>query len=334
MAYLVKGLFPKSWVKHGLARVVVYVKKTLDYQQLHELEDDTIQSVWIKGGFKKSNKIFFCHGYREHTSTLGNSIRAQTVYLSDFLSQWEEATLHGNPAEPNETHICGDMNLDSLDGKWLRPEYHLVSLSKLVQTACDLSNFFQLVNQPTRSQYNSIRNITDISCIEHIYTNRKFRCSNATVTPFGSSDHDVISYIRYSKGPPEPARTIRKRSYKKFDQERFLAELANVDWTDVYGSGDVDIATEVFTSKFRFVLNNHAPWIIFQMRKHFSPWLTKKTKELMKERDEMKKRAVDLAQAGDDDAAKLEWGKFKKIRNEVNNRKKYEEKNFKKSGLS
>ena len=327
-------LFPKSWSKHGRARVVVYVKKTLEYQQVHDLEDETVQSIWIKGGFKKSKKIFYCHGYREHTSILGNSIRSQTEYLRSFLSQWEEATLHGNPTDPNETHICGDMNLDSLDGKWLRPEYKLFSLSKLVQEACNLSNFSLLVNQPTRSQYNSVQKSTDISCIDHIYTNRKFRCSSATVISFGGSDHDLISYIRYSKDPPGPAKTIRKRSYKNFDQEKFLTELTNVDWSDVYKMNEVDQATEVFSSKFKLVLNSHAPWIIFQQRKNFSPWLTDITKELIQDREKLKSKSVELAQAGDDEAASEEWEKLKKVRNEINNRKKYEEINFKKEKIS
>ena len=70
-------LFPKSWTKHGFARVVVYVKTSLEYEQVTDLEDDTVQSVWLRGGFKNGKKIFFCHGYREHTGCLGNSISAQ-----------------------------------------------------------------------------------------------------------------------------------------------------------------------------------------------------------------------------------------------------------------
>ena len=43
-------LYPKSWAEHGYARVVMYVKKTFKYQQVHELEDDQVQSVCIQGG--------------------------------------------------------------------------------------------------------------------------------------------------------------------------------------------------------------------------------------------------------------------------------------------
>ena len=112
------------------------------------------------------------------------------------------------------------MNLDALDNRWLRTDYYLVSLSKLVQTSCNLGNFIQLVTAPTRFQYNSVRGTTASLCIDHVYTNTKFRCSSVSVVPFGNSDHDVIGYTRYTKVPPSPARTIRKRSYKNFVQEK------------------------------------------------------------------------------------------------------------------
>ena len=67
-------LFPKSWSQHGLARVVVYVKKSFKFKQVPGIGDDVVQSVWLKGGFSYSRDIYFCHFYREHTSTLGSSI--------------------------------------------------------------------------------------------------------------------------------------------------------------------------------------------------------------------------------------------------------------------
>ena len=326
-------LFPKSWTAHGFARVVVYVKNSLEYQQVSELEDDLVQSIWIRGGFKGSKKIFFCHGYREHTTTEGNSLQAQSRNLSNFLSQWEAATCHGNPAEPNEVHVCGDMNLDSLEGKWLHPDYRLLSLSRLVQNTCNVNNFFQLVSEATRVQYNSVQNVTDISCLDHLYCNVKYRCSNVTVTSAGMSDHDMISYTRLSKEPPTPSRTIRKRSYKNFSEEKFLEDLSKVNWSDVYFSQDVDSACSTLTRKLVYVLNVHAPWVQFQQRKFFSPWLTLETKELMRQRDSWKQRGKDLALLSPNSEASPEqveaWVQYKTFRNTVNNRKKVEEKLFK-----
>ena len=315
-------LFPNSWSEHGHARVVVYVKKSLDYQQVPDLQDDLVPSIWLKAGFKNSKKLYICHTYREHMSTLGASLVHQRSMLDKFLAQWEEALVHSSTDDDNEVHISGDMNLDALENRWLDPTYHLVTLSKQVQSACNLCNFSQLVSLPTRFQFNSVRNTTAISCIDHVYTNRKYRCSEVSVIPFGGSDHDIIGYTRYTKVPPEPARTIRKRSYKNFVQEDFLQELGKVDWTEVYHCQDVDSAAATFTRKFVDVLNSHAPWIVYQQRKHYCPWLTEQTEQMINSRDEHKKEAEHLASAGDSEAASEAWNQFKKLRNKVNNRKK------------
>ena len=84
-------LFPKSWTVHGFARVVLYVKSSLDYDHCTDLEDELVQSIWIRGGFRNSKKILFCHTYREYTNSMGNTIRDQKVSLEKFLCQWVEA---------------------------------------------------------------------------------------------------------------------------------------------------------------------------------------------------------------------------------------------------
>ena len=212
--------FPKSWSKYGYARVVVYVRKSFKCRQVSELEDDKVQSVWLKGGYAKSKDIFFCHAYREHLSNKGS--REQQIYLETFLDQWDAACYFGGKSEANETHVCGDINIDVYKGKWLQPNYPLLPLSKLIKNFCHANNFHQLVENVTRVQYNSVSDITELSCIDHVYTNTRFRCSSPTVISFGDSDHDLVRYVRYSKNPVEPTRTLRTRSYKKFKREHFI----------------------------------------------------------------------------------------------------------------
>ena len=230
------------------------------------------------------------------------------------------------------------MNLDALHGKWLQPDYRLVTLSRLVQNTCNANNFSQLVEEATRLQYNSVRNTTSISCLDHLYCNVKFRCSKVAVISAGTSDHDMIAYTRLSKEPPIPARMIRKRSYKNFSNEKFLHDLNKVDWTDVYLCQDVDHAAAALTRKLCHVLNVHAPWIQFQQRKSFTPWLTLETKELMVQRDLWKQRAKDLALINTAlEACPMQveaWAQYKTFRNKINNRKKVEEEDYKRNKIT
>ena len=61
-------IFPKSWHLSGVARVAVYVKKSFKFEHIEILESNSIQSIWVRGHFKNSKCIYFCHGYREHMS--------------------------------------------------------------------------------------------------------------------------------------------------------------------------------------------------------------------------------------------------------------------------
>ena len=63
-------LLPKSWASLGSARVVVYIRKSLTYERVDQLESTQFQSIWFKASLINSNKINFCHGYREHLDTL------------------------------------------------------------------------------------------------------------------------------------------------------------------------------------------------------------------------------------------------------------------------
>ena len=205
--------FPKSWEAHGYARILLYYKKTFDCPRILDLEDEHLQTIWVKFGFKNSKAGYYCHTYREHTSNLGNSLQAQKEKLNQLVGQCERALTHGYPCEPNEIYMLGDMNIDSYRGRWLQRDYHLYSLAQIIHEFCNNNNVSQVVEDLTRAQYNSVAGKTDVSCIDHIYTNCTYKCSVPTVTTFGDSDHDIVGFVRLSKEPPAPTRTVRKRSY-------------------------------------------------------------------------------------------------------------------------
>ena len=68
----------------------------------------------------------------------------------------------------------------------------------------------------------------------------------------------------------------------------FVHDISLLDWTSVYIAKDVDVAVKNFTDIFSQVLDFHAPWIKFQQRNNYIPWLSEKTKELIKQRDQWK----------------------------------------------
>ena len=329
-------ILPKSWSKFGTARVVVYIKKSLEYEQLPDLEQDDLQTIWLRAGFKNSKKVYYSHQYREHTNTLGNSMAAQRTVLDKMLMQWEAALGYEVQDSANEVHIVGDMNLDCLDNRWQEASYPLVSLSRMVIQTCNSNNLSQMVDKVTRIQHNSKKGETLKSCIDHVYCNTKYRMSPVRVLPFGGSDHDAIIYTRYAKVPKPPPRTIKKRSYKDFKEEDYIRDVASIDFTDVYAATEVDDAANILTAKLVQVLDVHAPWILFQQRKNFVPWLTQDTMKMMKNRDLLKEKAKIMA-CNEGRGASVEqveiWKQYKVLRNQVNNRIRQEEIKYKKNKM-
>ena len=330
-------LLPKSWEGSGKARLVVYVKKTMEYEQVLDLEHQNVQSIWIRAGFKNASKIYFSHQYREHTNCMGSSLADQREALRLQLGQWEEALDHGNPGVPNEVHVAGDMNLDSLKGRWLDPGYPLVTLARMVVDCCNASNLTQMVDSITRMQYNSVEKKTSVSCIDHLYCNAKYRISPIKILTCGASDHDALSYIRYSKEPTAPPRTIRKRSYKNFNQQLYLEDVSAIDFRGVYSCLEVDEAASLLTQKLVDVLDRHAPWIVYQQRKYYTPWLTSQTLENMKKRDKFKEQAKELAKSEGQYASPEQiqlWRKYRKLRNSINNKVGQEEIKYKREKMN
>ena len=84
------------------------------------------------------------------------------------------------------------------------------------------------------------------SCIlDHIYTNTPEKLSKAEVNSRGSSDHKLSIATRLPKSIRENIRYCKKRSYKNFDEEKFLKEVENISWWEVYTCEDVDVAVDV-----------------------------------------------------------------------------------------
>ena len=101
-------------------------------------------------------------------------------------------------------------------------------------------------------------------------------------------------------------------------------------------SEDPDRAVDILTKKMNYILNKHAPWIVFQLRKNFCPWLTDETRDLMKLRDSLKKKAKQLASLNPDQVTAEQhqaWDEYKKLRNRINNFKGSEENEYKKEKI-
>ena len=206
---------------------------------------------------------------------------AQEQRLQRVVQHWRSLA-----AEDRDIILLGDANLCAM--RWNDPDYADKQLADIIQDFNMEENFTQLVSSYTRS--NLRRDIVEQSCIDHISTNVPAKCANISIVEneLGSSDHAAISVLKYSREIIMKPATIKKRSYKRFNEENFVMEIRNTDFSEVLETEDITVAAEKFSNIFKNVLDNHAPIKIFQSRKHYAPWLTDETKEMIKKRNELK----------------------------------------------
>ena len=134
--------------------------------------------------------------------------------------------------------------------------------------------------------------------------------------------HLGIVVTKYSRAEPLNPKTVTKRSYKNFKVELFLADILNSNINnEVTACEIIEEAARVLEESFKIILDKHAPIKTFQMRKHYSPYVSSNTKELMKERKALKEVATTT---GDKEAEK----KFKKLGKSIKKGMKDDEKEY------
>ena len=310
-----------------VSRVVVYTHKDLIAKLRPDLMSATYSSVWLEVGLPHHKRFLVCHTYREWQNLNQNEDRSsgtipqQLARWLHFLDQWEKALATGL-----EVHCLGDMNLNHCN--WTDPDlphsnqsYKLRELTSALFARIIPLGVAQLVSGATRHFPGQ-----KSSGLDHYYTNRPDKISPVQKHHHGGSDHMLIGAIRFSRSIKNSPKYIRKRSYRNFDSNLFIQEVRQICWLNVYLCEDADEAVHLLSEHITGILDKMAPMKTVQIRTNFSPWISKETLEMMKERNKLQKLA---SETGD----KNDWKKYKHLRNKLKNRLKYEETKWQKLRL-
>ena len=106
----------------------------------------------------------------------------------------------------------------------------------------------------------------------------------------GISDHCLV-YLSYAlKKPKYKPKMVTRRDLHDFKEEKFIEEISEVSWEDLYTADTPDTKANIFETKFSAVLNKHAPFKTFRVTRPPAPWLTNEIKETMNKRDRYKNK--------------------------------------------
>ena len=309
-----------------ISRVVAYTHKSLIVKRRSDLEDSGISAIWLEVGLPHKGKFIVCQAYREwrylgQQDSSSSTVAAQFERWSTFLNMWEKAMLEGK-----EVVVMMDANLDFL--KWTRDDlqphdstHKLKSLIELLFSKILPHGVSQLVSVPTRFWPGQPE-----AGLDHIYSNKPEKLSEVVTEFAGGSDHKLVKVTRYAKSLKRNVRYVKKRSFKNFRREDFQAAVRQLSWWDVYNCQDPNEAAKLLTDKLSVILDTLAPVKTIQVRNKYAPWLSKNTKELMKERNAAQETASKTRDLDD-------WRKYKSLRNQATSKMRQERMTWEKMKL-
>ena len=205
----------------------------------------------------------------------------------------------------------GDLNCD-LSSKEL--DHNSTKFMNIV----DLYSLHQVINEPTRIT------ISSSTMIDLIFTNTVDEIVCSGVSHVGSSDHSLVyAFRKLSTGLSTKGHaTVTYRNFEHFDSECFRNDICSQNWDDINNYDNPNEMWRVWKNIFYNVVDRHAPLRSKRVRASKSPWVTKRLKQLMHQRDSLKLKAI----RSNDPNVRLD---FKKKRNTVNNEiKKAKKENY------
>ncbi len=84
---------------------------------------------------------------------------------------------------------------------------------------------------------------------------------------------------------------INARSFKEYDRNQFVMDLAQIPWHENFSIDDVNGKFSSFNGHFLSILEKHAPVKSMKIRYRRCPFMSREIKELMKNRDKLHKLA-------------------------------------------
>ena len=268
--------------------VCIYLRSSINYKLRHDLVPSELEAVCLEIVKPHSKPFLVTTVYRPPNAS------------ADFFEHFENL-IKAIDDENKEFHILGDLNCDMLktDGNENMQIKKIKSLYELYQLT-------QLIQEATRVT------MTTSTLIDHIITNTPENVCDSGVIHTGISDHSLVFAIRKISVARKVEHTVEIRNMKKFDTKKFVEDLKQQPWQNVYFFADTPSAKwEIWKILFLEVLDKHAPLQHNKIRARQVPWITSSIKELINTRDKLKRKAIITNLEND-------WLNYTRTRNRVN----------------
>ena len=232
--------------------IAFYVRDSLNYILRQDLPTHSLELACIEIRPQRSRPFIIISWYRPPNSHVSCFEVLENVL--SFLAK-----------EGKEIILLGDTNCNfspETSGK--------DSNAKNLHRICNLCNFKQIINEPTREY------LLSRTMIDHIATNLQRNILLSGVIKVSMSDHYMVYCVRKFNGSlNRDHKAIKTRNMKHFSKSAFLADVSRICWKDIImPCHGVDELVRKRTSVFSTLIDKHAPYRELRVSERYCPWVT------------------------------------------------------------
>ena len=309
-----EGSFPeydiimKNETNHPMARMTIMVKKnTIQYEHIHNIQDDNIASLWLKVKLGHKKYIMIGGYYRQWRLPMetqifdSGSTKSQVERFSKFLNQVKRA----RQISPRLV-VCGDINIDLSENRDQLDRPELKVLYPLYQDFRDEEDFTVMNKELTRFQIHQ-----KPSLIDHVLTNSPELIDNIETKPGIISDHKIVTCLVHSEELVENPRYRFKTDWWKIEEENATAMvLENQKLMETLTRTSTEKIWTLMIEGMNEVINGIAPTKVVQCKADYIPYINKEVLEHIEETNEQLTKAIETKKTD-------EWRLYTNLRNQV-----------------
>ena len=263
------SIIRRDKTEDGHTGIAAYIHDSMykNIKRRTDLENKDIETLWLEIKQEKSIPSLICFIYR-NPKDKGKTLKEWQKNFQNMIDKI--------PHKNYELQILGDLNINLLENQ---TEWNAIT----AQLGLD-----QLIKKPTRETTSSSK------LIDHIYTNTKSKICSTKVIQTNVSDHYTIqcSYLlKIPKKAPTGHKYINYRSYKHFDEKKYLAFLSTLPFENIYQFRDPFDAIDLICNLLKLAIDKHVPIKSKRVKQIDIPvWLSNKTIEEMRNRKLLNKK--------------------------------------------
>ena len=250
--------------------VAIFIKEGMPFTQRKELFKCTehIECLFIevdKSLLNLSKNIVVGVVYRPP----GTNIQDYTQSFSEILTPLSR--------ENKFCYIAGDFNLDLF-----KVDDHPGTSESLELMYSN--SYLPMINRPTRITTSTA------TLIDNIFCNSAFHHTHYSSGVLFNliSDHFPVFYILHEIEIPQKDQKVIKRNYCQKNQNAFINELSEIDWTSLYTFDNVQLAYDLFHQNISRLFDKCFPKICIKPGyKTRKPWLSDELKENIKTKNKL-----------------------------------------------